>query len=85
MSTVQSMTIGAAIAALAVGCGGSPEDFEGADNSDPRPVQSGACEQLRTCCTALPEADQTMCLASATDEQSCTQTLDSIRAGGACP
>jgi hypothetical protein len=71
--------------ASAVACGGTPDDFEGASNTDPNTAPN-ACAELRSCCLALDEASQGMCLAGANsgDDSECGIAVSQYRNDGTC-
>ena len=77
--------IGAAMVVSAVGCGNTPDDFEGADNTSPVAAPS-TCPELRPCCLALDESSQSQCLdiASAGKDADCSLVLQQYRADGTC-
>lgn len=71
---------GAALFVSATACGGTPEDYEGADNTDPRSTQANACSRLANCCLSLVDDQQTGCLATANggEESECTTALQGV-------
>lgn len=74
-----------AVTASLMACGGKPDNYEGASNTDPV-IEDGACQKLASCCAGLPEADQSMCLGSARggEASECTRDLEQMRSAGTC-
>lgn len=71
---------GAALFASAAACGGAPDDYEGADNTDPPATVANACSRLANCCLALDEDQRGGCLATANsaDERECSSSLQGV-------
>jgi len=76
---------GAALVIAAAACGSTPNDHEGADNTD-KNTEDGACDRLRVCCSNLGEDGQSSCLSGAAGgaPADCTAALQQHRASGAC-
>lgn len=71
---------GAALFVSAAACGGAPDDYEGADNTDPRASVANACSRLANCCLALEEEQRGGCLATSNsaDERACSTSLQGV-------